>query len=241
MRKASTLAIGCLVAVFMTYAIAAPVYTWIDQDGVTHYSETPPENHAVDSEMIELEPAPAAGPAPDDDYFSVIRQAERMEKSRLENEKVRTERLQAEAAVRRAAAAEQARPTRYDDETKRYLLSGLSRLWIPARLPPGIQTRLLARPPARLSRRSSIRLSTGTPGTLAGIRLRHISRSPDLPRPLDRVPPGNPFQSRGLSVADDSRHVEHSREGTPWAAKCNPEMQQHGSHVHRTRLTGCWP
>ncbi|UCC55737.1 MAG: DUF4124 domain-containing protein [Gammaproteobacteria bacterium] len=120
MSKASTLAIACLVAVSMTYAIAAPVFTWVDQDGVTHYSETPPVNHSVESDMIELEPAPAAGPAPDDDYFSVIRQAERMEKSRLENEKARTERLQAEAAVRQAAAAERSRSASNYDETKRY-------------------------------------------------------------------------------------------------------------------------
>jgi hypothetical protein len=120
LRKVRTLALGSLVTVSMTCAIAAPVFTWVDRDGVTHYSETPPENHSIDSEMIDLEPAPAAGPAPADDYYSVIRQAERMEKSRLENEKARTERLKAEAAIRQAAAAEQAQSASSDDEAKRY-------------------------------------------------------------------------------------------------------------------------
>jgi hypothetical protein len=122
-KTASTLAISCLVAFSMAHAVATPVFTWVDRDGVTHYSESPPEDDSVESFMIELEQAPAAGPAQDDDYFSVVNQAGRMEKSRLENEKARTERLQAEAEVRQAAAASQPRPTSNDTDTNRYYLA----------------------------------------------------------------------------------------------------------------------
>ena len=120
MKKFSSLAISCLAALSMTYAAAAPIFTWVDQDGVTHFSETPPEDDAVESFRIELEQAPAAGPAQDDDYFSVVNQVDRMRKSRLENEKVRTERLQAEAEARRAATANQPRSSDYYYDSNRY-------------------------------------------------------------------------------------------------------------------------
>ena len=120
MKKISGLVIGCLAAFSMTHAIATPVFTWVDQDGVTHFSESPPEDASVESFQINLEQAPAAGPAQDDDYFSVVNQAGRMEKSRLENEKVRTERLQAEAAARQAATANQPRSASNYNDTNRY-------------------------------------------------------------------------------------------------------------------------
>lgn len=84
-----------------SHALAGAVYTWVDPDGVTHFSETPPPYPGVPARMIELAPLPPP-PAEHDDYYSVIRQAERMEKRRLENEKLEAERLRAEAEARRA-------------------------------------------------------------------------------------------------------------------------------------------
>jgi len=109
MKKFSGLAISCLAVLSMTHATAEPIFTWIDRDGVTHFSEIPPEDDSVESFLIDLEQAPAAGPAQDNDHFSVVNQMERMRKRRLENEKVRTERLQAEAEARRATTASQPR------------------------------------------------------------------------------------------------------------------------------------
>jgi hypothetical protein len=120
MKKFSTLALSCLAVLSMMDATAEPVFTWVDQDGVTHFSETPPEDASVESFRIELEQAPAAGPARDDDHFSVVNQVERMQKSRLENEKVRTERLQAEAEARRAATANQPRSSDNYYDSNRY-------------------------------------------------------------------------------------------------------------------------
>jgi len=120
MKKLGSLVIGGLAAVSMGIAAAELIFTWIDRDGVTHYSETPPTDNSIESFQIELEQATAAGPAADDGYFSVVNQASHMEKSRLANEKVRTERLQAEAGLRRAAAADQPQVSNQEYDTNRY-------------------------------------------------------------------------------------------------------------------------
>ncbi|MEZ5542707.1 MAG: DUF4124 domain-containing protein [Pseudomonadota bacterium] len=91
---------------------SAPVYSWTDADGVTHYSESPPPDAATEHATLELEPAPVLPPPMADDYYSVANQAARMEARRLEQERRRAEirRLQAEAqraAAEAAAAAAQ--------------------------------------------------------------------------------------------------------------------------------------
>ena len=116
----------CLAGLPQAPADAGAVYTWVDPNGVTHFSETPPPEPGVRSSMIELGPLPPPPPSPPDydDYYSVIRQAERMEKRRLENEKLEAERLLAEAEARRARmeaeAAAQA-PAAHEDDHSVYL------------------------------------------------------------------------------------------------------------------------
>ena len=94
-------------------AAAGTVFTWVDEDGVTHFSETPPADAAVETRSIEIDTAPSPVA---DDRFSVINQAQRMQEMRLESERVRTERLQAEAEARRAAAEARAAERSYDDD-----------------------------------------------------------------------------------------------------------------------------
>ena len=109
--------ITCCWLTGMPTALAGVVYSWVDPHGVTHFSETPPPDPGVQPAMIELRPQPP--PSDYDDYYSVIRQAERMERRRLENEKLEAERLQAEAEAMRARieaqAAMQAPDTNADD------------------------------------------------------------------------------------------------------------------------------
>jgi len=100
-----TLAGCCLALVALSVAFAGPVYTWVDEAGVTHYSETPPADTSVETRQIEVASDPVTTPAQDDDHYSILNQAERMEKSRLENERVKTELLQATAEANRAKAA----------------------------------------------------------------------------------------------------------------------------------------
>jgi hypothetical protein len=83
---------------------AEQVYTWVDEYGTTHFSEAPPHDDAISAEQINLQPAPSAGIIAGDDFYSVAKQADRMERTRLENEKLTAERLQAEAEARKASA-----------------------------------------------------------------------------------------------------------------------------------------
>ncbi len=95
---------GFLLLLLIAPVRAAPVYSWTDAQGVTHFSETPPDDAQIESSVLEVEPAPVAGPSIADDYYSVANQAARMEARRLEQERLRAEILRAEAEARRADA-----------------------------------------------------------------------------------------------------------------------------------------
>jgi hypothetical protein len=124
MKRLLLITCCCLAGLPLPRAHAEAVYTWVDPYGVTHFSEAPPPDPAVRPAMIELTPLPPP-PSDYDDYYSVIRQAERMERRRLENEKLEAERLQAEAEARRARieaeAAMQPPPDTYQDNDSVYL------------------------------------------------------------------------------------------------------------------------
>jgi hypothetical protein len=110
----------CLTGLSQSHAGA--VYSWVDPDGITHFSETPPPEPGLPARTIELAPLPP--PPAGDDYYSITRQAERMEKRRLENEKLEAERRLAEAEARRArmeAEAAAQPPVIYQDEGTVYL------------------------------------------------------------------------------------------------------------------------
>lgn len=112
--------ICCLSLSFPLCAGEEVVFTWVDAEGVTHFSETPPQDTTLDSYEIRLETPPAAGPAAAADHYSVINQAQRMQQSRLEAEKVKTRRLQAEAEARRATADSQPTIVYEDDDSPDY-------------------------------------------------------------------------------------------------------------------------
>jgi Domain of unknown function (DUF4124) len=117
------LLITCCCLAWILQVQAGAVYTWVDPHGVTHFSESPPPDPGVQPAMVELRPMPPP-PSDYDDYYSVIRQAERMERRRLENEKLEAERLLAEAQARRArmeAEAAMQTPDTYADDDSVYL------------------------------------------------------------------------------------------------------------------------
>lgn len=99
----------CLsVALLLTasMAVATEIFTWVDEEGVTHFSEKPPSAGAPDVQLIEVRPddSPGDRQAGDDDFYSVVKQAERMTARRLENEKLAAEKRQANAEASRARA-----------------------------------------------------------------------------------------------------------------------------------------
>jgi hypothetical protein len=115
---------GCAVALLaQSQAHAEAVYTWVDNLGVTHFSETPPPEPGIKPAMIEVKPLPPVPPSEYDDYYSVIRQADRMERRRLEKEKLEAERVQADAEAARARAEADAAmqsPNSYAGDTPVY-------------------------------------------------------------------------------------------------------------------------
>jgi hypothetical protein len=80
------------------------VYTWVDDSGITCFSDTLPEDDSISVNLIEDLPQAAAGMPGDEDFYSVVNQAKRMETRRLLNEKLTAERLRAEAEANRARA-----------------------------------------------------------------------------------------------------------------------------------------
>lgn len=84
------------------------VYTWRNDNGVTHFSEERPEYPPADIQTIELDvPRPAANVF--DNYYSVVNQARRMEEDRRKRER---------DALERRLAIQQARQNadgRYDE------------------------------------------------------------------------------------------------------------------------------
>ena len=82
---------------------ALEIYTWVDENGVIHYSESAPEDPAA-TPVETLHIASANSPAydPDDYYWSILNQAERISEqwSTIQAEKAEAE------AMGRAAAAE---------------------------------------------------------------------------------------------------------------------------------------
>ena len=75
-------------------ASAAVIHKWVDDRGVTHYSDEAP---SADSQATKID-LPESGPAegrPSDDYYSIANQWARLHKERLEREKIRLQEEQA--------------------------------------------------------------------------------------------------------------------------------------------------
>jgi len=85
---ATLLFAGLLMAGF---SHAADIYKWVGDDGVTHFSEVPPESGMASLEVLEVVPKEAA-PADSKSYQSVLDVAKSIEDSRLERERLRLER-----------------------------------------------------------------------------------------------------------------------------------------------------
>ena len=124
MIKFETLLTGVLALLTTATVCANEVYSWVDEQGTTHFSEVQPDNQSHPAEQIDLLPPPKSGNSEKDDYYSVINQANRMETRRLENEKLEAERRRAEAEAKRAAAeahaARSTPPQNYVNEQPRY-------------------------------------------------------------------------------------------------------------------------
>ena len=81
---------------------AAVVHKWIDEKGVTHYSDAAPETAVKTVTKIDLGNRKAAKSSVNNDYYSIKNQWQRLQKERLEQEKLKLEKARQEAALRSA-------------------------------------------------------------------------------------------------------------------------------------------
>lgn len=81
-------------------ALSDQLYRWIDQNGVTHFSDAAPPSDAT---AVQSTPRPVyMAVEPDENYFSIINQSRRLEQRRLEREQARAARELARAERQRA-------------------------------------------------------------------------------------------------------------------------------------------
>ncbi len=93
MRILQLVAVALLLPGFPASIQAAMVHKWIDDAGVTHYSDEPPPAGATGLERIELPPPPPrAASEIRDHYHSIANQWRRLHRERIELERLRLER-----------------------------------------------------------------------------------------------------------------------------------------------------
>lgn len=84
-------------------AVATEVYRWVDEDGVSHFSQNPPSEDVDGVKKITLEDTTPPDYDPDEDRYNVAEQEKRMASIRDEMQ----EKREAERERRRKAAARQ--------------------------------------------------------------------------------------------------------------------------------------
>ena len=129
-------------AIFMmlagTSVPAVTIHTWVDENGVRHYADAPPDRSATAASQFEI-PASATATDSGDDYYSIVNQWERLRAEREADaaRALERERLASQERVARAAAAPDYGPERSEyDSYPIYPPSG-GRRWGPHGGPPG--------------------------------------------------------------------------------------------------------
>ncbi len=79
---------------------AAVVHKWVDEKGVTHYSDAAPETPATTVTKIDLRNRKPTKASVENNYYSIKNQWQRLHKERLEQEKLKLEKTRQEAALR---------------------------------------------------------------------------------------------------------------------------------------------
>lgn len=104
------------VALFLP-AHAGTVHKWVDADGVTHYSDDPPQKASGQVTSIEIEAPGSRAASHDADYYSIANQWQRVHRERLEREKIALEKARVKAAressQREVRAEPEPRESRY--------------------------------------------------------------------------------------------------------------------------------
>ena len=83
---------------------AGSVHKWVDENGITHYSDYVPNDIHSRAESIEIQSTYETS-VDQDDYYSIINQWTRMREERLERKKLQLEKAKQKVALKQAQAA----------------------------------------------------------------------------------------------------------------------------------------
>ena len=96
----------CLVAIHFPVA-GKTIHQWVDADGVTHFSDSPPSTAVDDVKTLELADNLSSADNPAADYYSITNQWQRLRDERDRNAELRLERQRLRAEERAAAVEPQ--------------------------------------------------------------------------------------------------------------------------------------
>ena len=120
-RASVTSIFSVLLPLVSSAVCGSEVYKWVEDNGVTHYAEAPPETSLSSLEVLDID-VPEAGPPAIANYQSALDVANSIEASRLERERVRLERDKLLLQERQQRQSELAAEQRYDRDGTAYYL-----------------------------------------------------------------------------------------------------------------------
>ena len=88
------------ISIVLLPAYAGVVHKWVDEKGMTHYSDEAPVSETSEMTQIELPSATQATAGAQGDYYSIANQWERMLRERLKRAKLKLEHDRLKAAKR---------------------------------------------------------------------------------------------------------------------------------------------
>ena len=83
---------------------AGSIHKWVDEKGVTHYSDQAPKSGLYDTNQINVSNV-YTGSLHEENYYSITNQWARMREERLERKKIQLEKAKQKAALQQAKAA----------------------------------------------------------------------------------------------------------------------------------------
>jgi hypothetical protein len=86
------------ISIVLLPAYAGVVHKWVDEKGITHYSDAAPVADTSEMTQIELPRTTQATAGAQDGYYSIANQWERMLRERLERAKLKLEHGRLKAA-----------------------------------------------------------------------------------------------------------------------------------------------
>ncbi len=115
MQRCISLLVIALFSIYVSVAHADTVHKWVDEKGVTHYSDKAPKSTNYSAKQIDISDVYAT-PEKEDDYYSIVNQWDRMHEERLERKKLQLEK----AALKQAQAATVPQVVYIDSQDDRY-------------------------------------------------------------------------------------------------------------------------